>query len=440
MPGYFLLVKPIHGLADNGDFWRVMAPAGIDYQEGKVPPRYRSLAREFSLSAPHLGDTTTSAVLPAYLVAKASSFSTAFDLRSLGAFYLAVYVGGLAALTFSLGGFIFALGMAWLSLEPTFFLHFNSFFSQSFSLALWPWLLWSLVKTFSTGRKKYSFVLAATAFLVATSKLQLALVPLLLLLALSIPPRKDLRFASALLLGATVFTLAFSFLPSSPQRRGLAIMNHYHAIFTGIAQVANKPADPLLALGISESYHYMAGIGMMDPPVNGRISAQLAGQLEHLNLFHLAGLYLSSPGALARSVPKFQDALARTPLQYLGNYEANLPGKTLDLPWQFSNFRDPIFRFIPWLPWIFSFLLLAIGGRMVGKQEKFEAWHCVTLFLLLHFLSQLPIAVLGNGFYSLHRLLIPAHVALDILLWLTADRAVSLLLHRRTAQRLAFRP
>jgi hypothetical protein len=425
----FLLRSSPAGIADNGDYWRVMFPAGISFPLAPwPPPRVESFSRDYSFAPPEILTSSTSAAFPAFFAAKFSSItSSLFDIRILGALYLFIFISGLIALTISFGCWIFSLAFCWLAIEPSHFLYFNSFYSQSLSLALWPWLLWSLLATFRKGEKKHSFVLAATALLIATSKLQLVLVPLLLILPLNIPPRKSTRLASALLFTGFLSSLAFSFLPRSVEMSRLSTMNRYQAVFTGIAAVADNPGEALSKIGVNEEYHFLAGRSLMEAPLNGKIPSPLAFALQDITSSQLAWSYLTNSGALKNSLIKLQLDLATTPMHYLGNFtnEAKLPGKTLELPLQYSNFRDPIFRLMPILPWLTAFGFICYFVVLVRQKAAFESWHCLAIFLLLNFLTQLPVSAVGDGFISMQRHLLIARWSLDLLLWLALGQAIS---------------
>lgn len=419
--GWMLFHRPIHGMADNMDFWRVMEPAGISYSAPVVPLAH--VTREFSFASPSPTSITTSAALPALLAsAPARLVSPQFDIRFLSVLYFLLFFSGLALLCLSFGHWPFLLGIAWLAIEPSLFLHFNSFFSEAFAIALWPWMIWALLGVHRAGEKKHWLVLAASAFLLATSKFQFVLVPLLLLLGLRIsssPWRRPVSFSLLL-----AFAASLSFALATSGHRNLSLLNRYQSIFTGLSPLAHEPGQPLRALGIPEGYHYLSGGNLFAPPLNGNLPPDLRQAVEKTSFWRIGLLYLSTPGVLLHSLPALQSALAVTPLGYLGNYEAGAapPRATLHFPWQLSRIRDAVFSFGPWLSWLIPALAAFLCFRMWRRQRRLDALHCLMLFLLFHFLSQLGVCLLGDGLYSLHRHLLSARFSLDLLLVLLLER------------------
>src|SRR4029453_1191939 len=91
-----LLVRPIVGLADNGDFSKVMRPAGLEDGEPEPERDFRLAPSKFAFAAPGPdpdGYRTPETVL-ARAAAAASSLAGAslFDIRALGALHAALLV------------------------------------------------------------------------------------------------------------------------------------------------------------------------------------------------------------------------------------------------------------------------------------------------------------------------------------------------------------
>jgi hypothetical protein len=431
--GKTLFLSPVHGIADNRDFWRVMVPAGIVYEKRPSDTLYRYVERKFVLVSVKLQESTTSAVLPAWLARSlVLPFTRNFDLRLLGALYLLAFASGIFFLLRQLGGAGFWLlgpGLLWLSLEPSLLLHFNSFFSVLPHLALWPWLLVILLRMLEQqGRGEDSLrpalLLALLALFLATSKLQFVLLPLLLLLALLIG-RRRLHFRSDFFLyGAFLAALLFTFGYSPSQRRGVEEMSRYQTVFGGIAIAARDSSRPLAALGVPPEFHSWAGRNLPEELMRNELPPDLKASLAKVSRLQILGLYLTEPGALGEAIERIQESLTRWPLGYLGNFEQSTAraGEELRFPWQFSRLRDPVLQALPWLVWLIPFAALL----MVPLLLKWGAGPAAGLlaFLLLHFCTQLPVVVLGDGFYALHRHLIVGRLLWDLLLWLLLALAV----------------
>ncbi len=94
-----LMLPPIVGLADNGDFFKVMQPAGLAYAQPEPERYFRWAPSTFAFASPRPdrdGYRTTEALL-ARVAAAAARLANArlFDIRVLGALHAALLLLGL---------------------------------------------------------------------------------------------------------------------------------------------------------------------------------------------------------------------------------------------------------------------------------------------------------------------------------------------------------
>ncbi len=413
-----LFFAPIHGVAENGDFWRVMVPAGIRYQEPPSEIQYKYVERTYAMVPANPFETTTSAVVPALIARVTAGFlGDTFDLRLVGAIYFLVFVTGLFFFLRAIQSWIVSLGVLWLALEPNVFLHFNSFFSVAVYLALWPWLLWSLLeslKALKLGKhpqRMHSVVLTLSCLFIVTSKTQFILVPVFALLLFGLFSPKKFFSAGKLLIIPIVAGIAWTFLYPS----GIRKMNDYQAVFTGIVTVADNPKDALNALGIDPDYHEWNGRSMPPQLFRGTLPKELKDELDSLSRTRLLKLYFTEAGALKNSVPKIAEALSRWPMGYLGHYEKStgMERKEFVFPFQFSSVRDPILQKNSWIVW--GILLFGLAAFVIYFRDPVVA---LTGFLALQILSQFGIVILADGFGAIHRHFIVNRLSFDLLFWL----------------------
>ncbi|MGZ3730421.1 MAG: glycan biosynthesis hexose transferase WsfD [Bdellovibrionota bacterium] len=417
----FLFLTPIHGIADNGDFWRVMRPVGLLYSEYPRTLKGLAVARHFFVTNPEMGGSTTSAVLPAYLARVATLIFQLrfFDLRLLGAFYWLVFISGLALVCFSFDSWIFAVAACWIAAEPAFFLQFNSFYSAAAELAFFPWLLWGLRREVSRPGLALTFI----SLFVATSKAQFTLLPFLLFLALRFVTPAKRRWAGAPLLGAGALALLWNFALEPVQYKGVKRMTNYQAIFTGIGPMSNDPAHALLALGMEKQDLRWNGVSLPEALRRNQLPADLNQRVDSLSHFRLAWLYFAEPGALGRAFESLREPLIRAWAGPYGNFEVGdePSGRQLRFSWQYSGFREPALSHLPWLLWLVP---LAAGAAGFWIRRKAAWMAAVLLFLSLQFFCQLPICVLGDGFGALPRHFLHARLAWDFMFWLMIALAV----------------
>ncbi|WP_040948902.1 hypothetical protein [Gorillibacterium massiliense] len=197
LTGYLLFSRPFVGVADNGDFSRVMNMAGLtayDQVEGKAEHFFHFSHSSFSYSAPFQGDYISSQLvllLPLRLLAEAVNPGY-FDIRWLGVGYVLL---NLMALWLVLRqthdrsrGFILLLGGAILFVffDAGYTAYFNSLYGEAATLTgcllVFAAGLNLLSREHSLRASSLAGFFAAALFL-TTAKLQNA--PVGLLLALS---------------------------------------------------------------------------------------------------------------------------------------------------------------------------------------------------------------------------------------------------------------
>lgn len=405
-----IAVRPIHGFADNGDFWRTMKPAGIAYLS--TQPWYREVISKYAMGEAKFLEADTSAILPVALAkALASLSSDHFDLRILGVLHWLIALAGSVLLCYSLpraGVFLFS----WIFVDPNYFLHFNSFFSEAFFLCLFPWILWSINHSW-----KHPKLALATGFAIGTlaglSKGQYMLVPFIAGVAVWFGlcrARKWIAGGYALAGLLVVILYNTGFMLPSIQR-----MTAYQTTFGGIAEVASDPAESMRIVGVPDFFFHLAGTNYLRDLEFVKTNPDMLNYLNNFSRFKLLYAYLMDPAAIWRSLGVLQDGLKFSRLGYLGNFEesARRPGQEYAWPFQFSNLPDFIFGFMPWLVWLAPLFGFYVCFVLIKKKSVYAP---LLIFLLLHFWSQLPIAVLGDGFFSTSRHLISARLSNSFLL------------------------
>ncbi len=446
---------PCLGVADNLDYWRVADPAGIEVQP--EPKQGYYVVCSYPVREAALGGFFSSPALMAWLSRPLGRGlgvpEGRFDLRQLGLFYWAAAAAVLA--------FALALGLratsafllTWVLTDSGFLLFFNSLYAD-------PALLLGLLGTVcflpfagfgergkrgergergepgagsARGEAAALALLFAAAALAGFSKMQYSPFPLLLLavavLVLALkrdwPGPGRLVFLALLALPGLAGPWHF-FRGSAPR---FPDANAYNAVYGGIARVSSHPAAALAALGVPAAYrerpaedYFAARVGPDDP---------VLPSLRRLSRVRLAGLYLGDPGAAWRTAESVARELWKPGTNPRGNFtraESGRKRRVYEAPWQFSAWRS---RCLGWLPpkavWIF---LGAVAGALVyrGARGRWDAQDTVWLFLLLWLSSQAAVAVLGEGFVNLHQHLLGARFALDLLLVLVLERALTALL------------
>lgn len=443
--GLLLAREPCLGVADNRDYWRVAHPAGIDAR-----PQARKGYYVVCTYAARDSRLATSFSSPALMVVLARRFDWGFDvprdrfdLRQSGLTYWAATAVLLAGAVIAGLPLLFALLLAWVVIDPGFLLFFNSLYADPAmilgvvaTVCLLP--LSRLGEPRDAGRsppRAALVLLLLAAALAGFSKMQYAPFPLVLLscwgLALAIRRQRPAAFEAVILalLAALAVLAPWHFLKGSAPR--FLHANNYNAVYGGIAQVASDPGTALANLGIPEEFRalppkdYFATDVERDDPVLSHLS--------DLSRVRLAGQYLRDPRALAGAARRIELEIRKTRTHPRGTRvreESGRRARVFRTPEQFSTFRGRLLAVLPpWALWLFlGGLIAALVAR--AWSGGWNSLDTVSLFLLAWFVAQCAVAVLGDGFVSLHQHLLGARLAFDLLLVLLASRGLAFLAGR----------
>lgn len=141
--GILLFVWPIHGLADNGDFYRAILSNGIyrlptSYSQYSdyVIPKF-GIMQYFNENQVSVLSSQTLFIRLALFLNKLFYSKTIFDIRFMGLVYYVFYLGGIYLLTKSfvypyrkLKSYFVALLIVVIFADSAYTLYFNSFFAE----------------------------------------------------------------------------------------------------------------------------------------------------------------------------------------------------------------------------------------------------------------------------------------------------------------------
>lgn len=309
-----LFLAPIHGYADNGDFWRALYANGIypfatatpGAHTNYVAPSYH-LMQHFNDSRVELYTSQTVFIQLALMLNRLFYSREVFDIRFMGIVYFVFFLGAIYLLTRALAGtkrdikaYLIALLLVLVFADAGFTLYFNSFYAEpsGYIALIYAVAAWLLISRGSHPRLWITvYVISAVVFV--TSKQQnywAALSFLLITLGLLVLPNVR-RHWPYLLLGITVISAAgimtFALIPKDRQE-----MTVYQAYTNGVLMETNKPTERTAAAGQDGQYALMRG-DLYNPPTTAAISPSDAEVKKHLhkklNLGWIMGYYLKHP-------------------------------------------------------------------------------------------------------------------------------------------------
>ncbi len=447
-----VLGTPVYGAPDRGDFYRVADLAGIGVPA--VDPKHPVVHPDYALTgAPSLDRTTTTAALCAVVARPVrvvfGKDVDRFALHQLGLVYL-VFAAAV------LGGAVFAgvpsslvLLLAWSLLDPTRLAYFNAFSTETPELigivgltaafvALDPFARRTRRRMTTTERAAAAVLFALLTLAVGFSRAPAALVPLTVVgvvagrfrrfAARPSTPKTTRVFFVGALGAALIAAVPVAYFAGGDVARFRSI-NAYHRVFLGIAAASRSPERTLDGLGIPATELPRVGTSYFDT----KVPDELARTLARVSSARVATSYLSEPAALAEALKRTGRSLARG--RNPGAYDAPPPAHRERLAGTQSSVHDAVFGALPPLVWI-----VALGG-LGSAMFRREGPRSALVFLFATFVTQIGIAVAGDGFYALGRHLIVARLTLDLIAVLVVwellrrpgERLLSMLPNREAA-------
>ncbi len=404
-----LVVPPIVGLADNGDFSRVAGPLGIFPPEDLgdaaffswVVPRYRFEPERIWIRGLCCYSSQTLFAVGALPVGLAISPPGRFDLRATG------IVNGL--------GFLAAMGLLFVALRPlrpalsilgglllvfmfsdvTYVSLFNSFYTEPAALIfLFAVVAFALLLARTPNPPAW---LAAGYFLfaalLATSRPQNALLGFFFaLLGVRLARYEGRRRRRAVVLAAlAVCVVSFVYSRSTP--RLLQRIYLFNAVFRELLPNSPDPRRDLAELGLPREFSRLIGIWGFGPeaPVADDGFQRVFG---HVRYGTLAAFYAARPARLWSALERGAgQAFEMRPFR-LGNYARETGEPPGSQNWNFSAWSQTKVRLAPGrLGFVIAYFLvslivclhLRLKGRTPAVRAAGEIWIALVLVATFQF-------------------------------------------------------
>lgn len=341
-----LIVRPIVGLANEGDFHRVMSPSGLRYTTDiRDDIYYGYIIRTFAVvpAVPAVDSYLTSEVAFVWIARGVNALVSSagrFDLRCVGLVHLTALLCALALLVRATRDLTLAAQWSAGALLVVVFTDvgyaaaFNSFYPQTASLLFLLLTLGVAAEAIRLGRlqgaRLVGYFLGAALFV--CSKPQEAIqAPLLALwgafLAGARPGR--LRRSAAVWLGAALVVVGIWYYRQTP-RVSVRYVGLFHTYFRELLRNSPDVDADMRELGIAPDWKgyvgmhaYKPGSPILDPSFQ-------SGFLEVHGFRALLAFYLRHPARLADRLTRAAPAAFGLRPPYLGNFERStgLPPRT----------------------------------------------------------------------------------------------------------------
>ncbi len=447
-----LMLRPIVGVADNGDFERIMSTTGLSYLKNDYDERYFNFVnREFFMTAPFKqGVGYFSTEVPLVFIAKIISrivfFNRGiFDIRFLALLYCCLFLVFIYITTKYNKRNIPAINYISVILTIVVFTdlgyisYFNSLYGEALSFTALL-LMTALAVYISKSDNPPNLALIGffvSAILLIGAKVQYAPIGLVLavfsLLLLRIKNSGKWRKTIAVCATLLVMTSVLSYFSIPGVMR---VCNKYQSVFYGVLKDSESPESDLEELGLSKEYADLSGTNffMEEYPINIKEPVFLKEINSSVSPFKVGLFYLRHP---KRYIEKLEITAVKAfnLIQGFGNYEKT---KGYEIRKEVSYFRvwnDFKVKVLPHSLWFvllfFISYAIILSVQYIKAQKAGEKLYFGTFILIMLIgIIQFIVPVICDGEADLSKHLFLFNVCFDIMfiymiIWLM-ERAVAL--------------
>ncbi|MBX3276769.1 MAG: hypothetical protein KF868_02085 [Acidobacteria bacterium] len=449
-----LWTPPIVGLADNGDFFRMLRWGQLAHRtlrDGEVEDRYEGwINREYRFVAhpmlawKGLPSSEALFVKAAALLALIWPGGGSFDLRLLGLVHALAFA---AAATLLLRGWrevllpspVLIAGLVVVFCDIGYLVYFQSFYSEAasfiFLLAFVGSGLLLMSGAISRGR---TWLFFACAFLLVSAKAQniLLALPLALTAArLYIDAAGDRRLRRIVLAGFTaILLIAAGIYITTP--RGMKNANLYNSVFNGFLKWTPSPGAALARLGLDPGLSELAGSNYFQTPVDVTGEEMQQKFFARTGPLAVAGHYLRNPADLLIAMQRTAISAFTLQPEIYGNFErsSGYPYGEKAVRWNlWSRFKQNMLPHSLTIVAVHAgLLLLGIIVMRRGRERNLgEFYFALWLMMCLSFAVPVP----GDGENDLEKHLFLYQALFDLSLVIAAATAVRAIVRKLDARR-----
>lgn len=432
---YTLVLTPVIGKADNGDFGRMynslgIGPLGNSYHEiytGYFQQTWKISSPGFFI--PWCNDW----VFGCWLLKIPSLFALMFgvkyfDIRAVGIFYSLIFLLGVYLILKyskinSLGKLFGGIFILIFFTDSSYISYFNSFFGEATTISFLFLFIGSILNLIDKDNPKKLDLLflffASFGFLTSkTQQLPLLIFMILIYIALYkfYPTYRKLILSSSLIV-ITMCIITFFSIGTYTNRN-----NIYQAVFTGVLKGSETPKEDLIDLGLDPKFAPLANSGFYD---KGLAFDPLGDEMmkdfyPNIGLSKILKFYAKHPN---RAFEKFI-ASAENAYDFHKSSERDFNKGEYTTNKLINNFRVSLINKYPGIHRNFTvfftfsliYLLVLIYHFFKFKNREYKILTLTLLFLLAAGASQLVLPVIGSGEADFGKHLFLINLAYDSLL------------------------
>lgn len=444
-----LLIKPISGVANNGDYSRVMTRAGLEFH---TDSRFVNLDQYYKIKDVKWVYEKGRSYLSSHLLAVRAAIKLnkliksrdTFDIRALGIVYTVIFILGIYltarfARTHRIAlDILLAVLLVFILCDVGYVSYFNSFLGEA-SIIVFFLLLFGILLFMAKSRKIsllliLIFFFSSVLFISAKqSNVPMGIFIALFGLSVLLVDRRRKTAAAmclctAALLGVTLL-LYFS-VPDNMEK-----ITKHQTVFYGILKDSPTPEEDLEFLGLSRKLAVLKEASYYDndlpiPSNSGFLTSEFYNKISFGKVF---AFYLFHPSRFIEKleVTAKNSTMIRPP--YLGNFKFEDTGERLGFSSKFSLWSTLKKTYMPnsllFIAVLFSVYLAGLlyeYGKVFRKKVELNRVLYINIFLLLWITgaAQFVIPVLGDGEVDLAKHMLLYNLCFDMMLlsavmWIT---------------------
>ena len=431
---YQIFIPPLIGLADSGDFERLLPQRGLAHVSTKFQDKYFSHFNSKYLIIPEwegpvwYKSSTSLLITPARWLSMGAGQDQIFDIRILAAFYTVILLFGiwliLAAgrslsktLRVVLAGILILLFT-----DVGYVAYFNSFFSEGTALTFLAVAIGCSLILISGRSSRLVLIITyflAIAMLVTSKPMYTPLAPAFALFGIYLSKyiHQARKYWLSGSLTIALFCLTLWYYNQAPEI--MKVHGAYVGIFMDLLPNSSTPQEDLIALGLNPNYAlysnttpYQPDSPLNNPNFETDFSAKIKSST--LPLF-----YLTHPDRLYTLCVRCVKHMFSTRVSRLGYYEAYTGKPPLAAPYGiWSTVRENVFpRSIFFLTIFFSTAIAALVLLFRTSSATLRSLYLLYLLFTSIAVAQFFIAILaGGGEPDLQKHLFMFNLAFDICL------------------------
>lgn len=430
---WLFAVPPSVGVADNGDFERVMASAGLYYAQDTAADYFFDYVHPILKLKPiglwgsgAYATTHVILVRVARLVNRLVYSGEYFHTLSLAFVYGVLLLIGVYFIVKNcktknkwVNAGIAAV-CVWVFGDATNLVYFNSLYGEACSYVFLLLTLGLGLEAVRQGGKRWAVVcFFVAALLLFGSKLQYALLaPLVFLFAIPLARAFGKRRIVAVGLGVTVLVSAVIYFIAPPQ---LGKDTLYNSVFYGILKDSDTVAEDVADLGLPTELAKLAGTHAYSDLEGIDIKGETFGQqfFQKTGRGKVIAFYLTHPVRLIEKMELTADMAYDNTIGMMGNFQKGDAQVSHQLNTDFTSYNmvkaavyPNSFWFIVCFYLFYFIYLIAAAVRDTNRSTRLR--RLLLLMILLLGVIQFPLPIIGNGEADIAKQLFLFNVTFDI--------------------------